>query len=109
MTAASTVRGSAGTLTATMHAASHHPRVARPWPISFTASRGGHGVHARVHYEYLFAGRVVAHRATYTFTGRFHDVLRWPASAVGYPLAFRAVVSSAGTSVNLDYAVQVAR
>jgi hypothetical protein len=103
------VRGSAGTLTATMHAASHHPRVARPWPISFTASRGGHGVHARVHYEYLFAGRVVAHRATYTFTGRFHDVLRWPASAVGYPLAFRAVVSSAGTSVNLDYAVQVAR
>ena len=109
ITAPNTVRGSAGKLTATMHAASHHPRVERPWPVSFTASRSGRSVHARVHYEYMFAGRVVAHRSTYTFTGRFLDVFRWPASAVGYPLTFRAVVSSAGASVNLDYAVQVAR
>lgn len=103
------MRGSAGTLAATMHASSHHPRVDRAWPVSFTASRSGRPVHARVHYEYMFAGQVVAHRSTYAFTGRFHDVFHWPASAVGYPLTFRAVISSAGTSVNLDYAVRVAR
>ena len=41
--------------------------------------------------------------------GRFSDVFKWPASAVGYPLTFRAVIASDGASIDLDYPVQVRR
>jgi hypothetical protein len=61
-----------------------------------------------VSYEYLFGGQVVAHRSHYTFTGHFSDIFRWPSSAVGYPLTFRAVIVAGGQTVNLDYPVQVA-
>ena len=58
-------------------------------------------------YEYLFGGQVVAHRSHYTFTGHFSDIFKWPSSAVGYPLTFRAVIVSDGATINLDYPVQV--
>jgi hypothetical protein len=102
-----TVGGSLLGVTASMHPANHHPKVKAPWPISFTVTRDGRPAHASVSYEYLFAGQVVAHRSHYTFTGRFSDVFHWPASAVGYPLTFRAVIVSGGVSINLDYPVQV--
>jgi hypothetical protein len=35
------------------------------------------------------------------------NVFRWPASAVGYPLTFRAVVTAAGVALDLDYPVEV--
>jgi hypothetical protein len=92
-----------------MHAGTHQPKVDRPWPIDFSVTRGGHAVRASVDYEYLSGNQVVAHRSHYTFTGRFSDVFTWPSSAVGYPLTFRAVIRSAGASINLDYQVQVAR
>lgn len=106
-TAGGVVTGSLGSLTATLHAGTHHPKVGQAWPIHFTASSAGHPVKASVSYEYLFGGQVVAHRSHYTFTGRFSDVFRWPSSAVGYPLTFRAVIVSAGKTINLDYPVQV--
>ena len=90
-----------------MHAAGHHPHVGRPWPISFIATEAGRPAHAEVAYEYLFAGQVVAHRSHYRFIGHFHDIFRWPSSAVGFPLTFRAVIKGAGATLNLDYAVQV--
>jgi len=94
-------------VTATLHAGTHNPTANRPWPIQFTASRGGHAVRASVSYEYLFAGQVVAHRSHYTFTGHFRDIFIWPTAAVGYPLTFRAVIVSEGVTINLDYPVQV--
>jgi hypothetical protein len=90
-----------------MHAATHHPRVEEPWPVSFVASDGGTPAHAEVAYEYLFGGQVVAHRSHYKFTGHFHDIFKWPSSAVGFPLTFRAVIKSGGATLNLDYPVQV--
>ena len=69
--------------------------------------QGSQPANATIVYEYLYGGAVVAHRSHYTFTGHFHDTLRWPSSAVGYPLTFRAVVTSGGATVNLDYPVQV--
>jgi hypothetical protein len=102
-----TVSGSLGGVTASMHPANHHPKVKAPWPISFTVTRDGRPAHASVSYEYLFAGQVVARRSHYTFTGRFSDVFHWPASAVGYPLTFRAVIVSGKVTINLDYPVQV--
>jgi hypothetical protein len=101
------VTASAGGVTATMRGSTHKPKVERSWPLHFTVSRGGHAVRASVSYEYLFAGQVVAHRDRYTFAGHFSDIFRWPAAAVGYPLTFRAVIVSAGVTINLEYPVQV--
>jgi hypothetical protein len=100
------VSGSMGGVTATLHASTHTPTVDRPWPLHFTVIHGGALVKATVEYEYLFGGQVVAHRSHYTFTGHFSDVFRWPSTAVGYPLTFRAVITSEGATINLDYPVQ---
>jgi hypothetical protein len=99
--------GFSGGVTATLHADTHHPKVEAPWPIRFTVSSGGRPARASVSYEYLFGGQVVAHRSHYTFTGHFSDVFKWPASAVGYPLTFRAVIVSGAKTIDLDYPVQV--
>jgi hypothetical protein len=104
-----TVGLSSGGVTATMHPANHHPVVERPWPIGFTVTNHGHPARASVAYEYLFGGQVVAHRSHYLFTGHFSDVFKWPASAVGYPLTFRAVIVSGEVTLNLDYQVQVVK
>jgi hypothetical protein len=103
------VRASTQEVTATMHASSHRPRANKPWPVSFTVAKAGRQAHARVRYEYLFAGQVVAHRSNYGFSGSFHDTFVWPPSAVGYPLTFRAVITSGKATLNLDYRVLVIR
>jgi hypothetical protein len=104
-----TVSVSSGGVTATMHAGTHAPKVEAPWPIHFTVTRSGQPVAAGVSYEYMFGGQVVAHRSHYNFKGHFSDVFKWPSSAVGYPLTFRAVITSGEVIINLDYPVQVAR
>jgi hypothetical protein len=105
--AAGIITGSSGGVTVTLQAGTHHPRVEVPWPIRFTVSSGGRPARASVRYEYLFGGQVVAHRSHYAFAGRFSDVFKWPSSAVGYPLTFRAVIASEGKTIDLDYAVRV--
>jgi hypothetical protein len=62
-----------------------------------------------VRYQFLLAGRVVARRSRYTFRGRFHDVVTWPADSIAVPLTFRAVVTTALGTRNLDYPVVVTR
>jgi hypothetical protein len=108
-TAPGVVRASQRGVSASLHATTHHPRTGAAWPISFAVTSGGTAAKAEVAYEYLFGGQVVAHRSHYRFTGTFHDLFRWPASAVGYPLTFRAVIMSGGATLNLDYPVQVVR
>jgi hypothetical protein len=103
------VSATAGDVQATLHAATHHPKVDAPWPISFRVTKASRPVRAKVSYEYLFAGNVVAKRSDYAFTGHFSDLFRWPASAAGYPLTFRAVITAAGQTLYLDYPVQVLR
>ncbi len=103
------VSATANGITATMRATTHSPKVNVGWPISFTVVRAGAPVQAKLSYEYLFAGNVVAKRSNYTFTGHFSDLFHWPGSAVGYPLTFRAVILAGGQTLNLDYPVQVVR
>ncbi len=103
------VNATSGTVAATMTAAGHSPRVGVPWPISFAVKSNDKPVKAEVRYEYLFGGQVVARRSHYQFTGGFRDTFKWPATAVGYPLTFRAVILAEGTTLNLDYPVQVRR
>jgi hypothetical protein len=101
------VRASGGAITVAMHASTHHPHVNARWPIAFLATDAGRPAKAEVAYEYLFGGQVVAHRSHYRFTGSFHDTFVWPSTAVGYPLTFRAVITSGGVTIDLDYPVQV--
>jgi hypothetical protein len=108
-TASGLVSATAGEVEATLRASTHHPKVGAPWPISFEVTKASRPLEAKVSYEYLFAGNVVAKRSNYTFTGRFSDLFRWPASAAGYPLTFRAVIVAAGQTLYLDYPVQVLR
>ncbi|HUB36609.1 MAG TPA: hypothetical protein VL972_07270 [Solirubrobacteraceae bacterium] len=103
------VSASAGPVSATMHASTHHPTVGKPWPLTFTVTSAGAPAKASIGYEYLFGGQVVAHRSHYLFTGHFADVFHWPAEAVGYPLTFRAVIVSGGHTIDLDYPVQVVK
>ena len=108
-TSSLTATGSSGPVTATLTATSHTPTVNRPWPIRFLVTSAGSPAEAHVAYEYLFAGAVVAHRSSYKFKGSFSDTFIFPAQAVGYPLTFRAVITSGGRTINLDYPVQVKR
>jgi hypothetical protein len=99
----------AGGARATLHAGTHRPRATARWPIVLSASDRGAPADARVEYEFVLAGQVVARRSHYRFHGRFADQLEWPPESVGYPLTFRAAVSVAGVTLNLDYPVQVQR
>jgi hypothetical protein len=108
-TAPGVVRATAGGVSATMHASSHSPRVNVPWPVSFVVTKAGAPAQAKVVYEYMFGGSVVAKRSNYTFTGHFDDHFIWPGSAVGYPLTFRAVITAGGQTLFLDYPVKVVR
>jgi hypothetical protein len=101
------VSASSGGVTASLRAGTHKPRVQAPWPIHFTVTQSGQPAAASVSYEYMFGGQVVAHRSHYTFKGHFSDVFRFPSAAVGYPLTFRAVITSGATTIDLDYPVQV--
>ena len=106
-TAAGSIVGTSGPLLATLHATTHQPKVNAAWPIHVAAYENSAPASASISYEYLFGGAVVARRSHYTFTGHFSDIIRWPATAVGYQLTFRAVVTSGSSVVNLDYPVQV--
>jgi len=107
---AGTVSGSSGAFRASMHAGTHHPRAGRKWIVTFTATRNGRPARASVGYEFLYGGKVVAHRSHYRFRGHFKDTFYWPVQSVGYALTLRAVVQgSHGATVYLDYAVQVIR
>ena len=93
---------------ATLDAPTHQPVANAAWPITITArTPGGRPLRATVTYDYLFAGRVVARRSRYRFTGTFHDVIRWPPRSLSFPLTFRAVVTTRLGTRNLDYQVQV--
>ena len=92
----------------TLSARTHHPLAGAPWPIVIVARRAaGAPLRATVHYQFLFAGSVVARRSHYRFDGTLHDVLRWPANSEGVPLTFRAIVTTALGTRRLDYPVQV--
>ena len=91
-------------------ATTHHPRAGAPWPIAIEAhDRAGRPLRAEVRYQYLLGGAVVAHRSHYRFRGAFHDTFRWPSRAIGFPLTFRAVVTTPLGTRRLDYPVQVGR
>jgi hypothetical protein len=112
---AATVSGSNGPLTVSMHAGTHHPKAGRNWWITVTARQNGRTVRARAAYQFLYNGTQVGplqypkFNHHFTFVGSFTDNLVFPARAVGYPLTFRAIISTGRYAVYLPYSVQVIR
>jgi hypothetical protein len=105
---ATTPRPVAPPFGATLRAPGHNPRADKPWPVVVTATANdGKPLAAVVHYQFLFAGRVVAERSTYHFRGRFRDVVTWPRRSIGIPLTFRAAITTKLGTRNLDYPVTV--
>jgi hypothetical protein len=104
---------STGPVRAVLRAQDHAPVVNRPWSYSVRVTdASGHPLSGRVDIEFVFAGTVVGHDTppTHPLTkGRWHDVLRFPAEAVGHPLSFRAVVQTARGSATLTWPVTVAK
>ena len=72
--------------------------------------RGGQPLSGTVDIEFVFGGQVVGRDTPPTHTvvnGGWHDTLKFPATAVGMPLTFRAVVHTRLASVTLDWPVTV--
>jgi len=116
---------------ATLTAPTHSPKANALWRITVTAkSRSGKSLRATADYQFLLNGQVVARshpspnanprsacakagncrHSPWSFRGRYHDTLVWPARSVGIGLTFRVVVKVAGLGTrNLDYSVRVRR
>ncbi len=102
-----------GPVHATLIADDHAPIVNRPWPysISVTDARGT-PLSGTLEMEFVLLGQVVGrdtpptHRITH---GRWHDLLKFPVQAVGFPLIVQAVVHTSLGSATLDWPVKVRR
>jgi hypothetical protein len=103
----------ASALVARLQAPGHRPKAGGHWPITVTLTWQGRPARGHISYAFLLGGQVVSRQQVggepATFTGTFHDDIRWPSSAVGYPLTFRVIVTSPYGTRKLDYPVQVSR
>lgn len=97
-------------IVAVLHAPGHTPKVGN-WPITIDLTRAGHPIHGHVSYAFLFGGQVVSTQGVGThspdFVGVFHDIITWPARAVGLPLTFRVVITTPYGVKDVDYPVKV--
>jgi hypothetical protein len=110
-TAARTTTTASAALVARLRAPGHEPKAGGHWPIAVTLSWQGRPARGHVSYQFLLGGQVVSRQQvggeSPDFTGTFHDDILWPASAVGFPLTFRVVVTSPHGTRRLDYPVRV--
>jgi len=101
----------AGDLRATIDGENHTPTVNQPWRYSLevTNSSGG-AVSGNVAIEFVLAGQVVAYDKppTHPITnGLWQSTLRFPGSAVGFPLTLRAVAHTGAGSITLNWPITV--
>jgi hypothetical protein len=98
---------SAAAFTAHLKAPNHTPTANKPWPITVTATRGRNKLSGSVRYEFLYDGSVVSHQPGHSFKGGvYHDTLKFPNEAAGYPLTLRVIVTTKYGTVDLDRAVK---
>jgi hypothetical protein len=105
-----TVKGDSGPLTATIEPGTHHPKVNTRWPLTVTATLHGKPARATSFYLYLLGSAQVGKeypfgKNPYWFTGHYSDHFVWPSDSLAQPLTLQVVVSSAGHTVRLDWAV----
>ena len=104
---------SSGPVRGTLTANNHAPVVNKAWRYSLTVTdASGRPLSGTVDIEFVFGGVVVGRDRppTHPVTdGRWHDTLEFPATAVGEPLTFRAVVHTRHGSIILDWPIIVRR
>lgn len=99
----------------TIAGATHTPRANAAWPVTIRVTdASGKPVAARLKMRILFGGAPVGqvdNGRVYRFVGSWREQpgqeITWPASAVGQPLTFQAVVTAKGRTRRVDFAVRV--
>ena len=98
-----------GSVTFTMSATSHAPKVGDGWTAEVTATRNGSPLPGRVRADALFQGSPVYDIDTGPLKAgryRYHDV--WPQRAAGVPLTIRLKVEAGGRQQVFLFDLQVA-
>jgi hypothetical protein len=89
----------------------HAPKVNQHWRYWVKVTdASGRPLSGTVDIEFVFGGQVVGRDTppTHPVTdGRWRDTIEFPATAVGIPLTFRAVVHTQLGSITLDWPVMV--
>jgi outer membrane biosynthesis protein TonB len=87
----------AGSVTFTMSATSHKPKVGADWHLEASAMRSGSPISGRVRVDALFQGAPVQDIDTKRLKdGLYSYQNAWPQQAVGYPLTIRVRVNAGG-------------
>jgi hypothetical protein len=98
-----------GSVTFTMSATSHAPKVGDGWTLDVSATRNGLALPGRVRADALFQGSPVYDIDTGSLRAgryRYHDV--WPQRAAGVPLTIRLRVDAGGRRQVFLFDLQVA-
>ena len=98
-----------GSVTFTMSATSHAPKVGDGWTLEVTATRNGSPLTGRVVADALFQGSPVYDIDTGRLKAgryRYHDI--WPQRAAGVPLTIRLKVKAGGRQQVFLFDLQVA-
>jgi hypothetical protein len=99
----------AGSVTFTMSATSHAPKVGDGWTLEATATRNGSPLPGRVTADAIFQGNPVYDIDTGRLKAgryRYHDI--WPQRAAGVPLTIRLKVKAGGRQQVFLFDLQVA-
>ena len=100
-----------GPVRAKLRGANHTPTANRYWSYSVRVTdASGHPLSGTVEIEFVFGGQVVGRDTPPTHPikhGRWQDKLKFPPTAVGEPLTFRAVVHAQPGTVTLDWPITV--
>jgi hypothetical protein len=106
----------AGSLHATLTAATHSPKVGAHWPYTVRATIGGKPARARVTAQIVDPlggvhpvgfGAKKGNVTRIRFLGTFRDFVIWPADSVGFPLTFRITVVAGKAKRVIAYKVVV--
>jgi hypothetical protein len=97
-----------GPFQASLMVPTSRPKTGKSWNWRVTVrTNRGHPLAARVRVRFLFNGRVVGRGGRHAFKGSYGSTIRWPERSVGFPLVFRAALTTPKGKANLDYPLQV--
>jgi len=104
----------AASVQVTVHAASHAPKVNKPWPVTVTATEAGKPVAATLTMQILFSGTPVGkidNGRVYHFVGTWKEKagneITFPAASRGEPLTVQFIVKAAGQTIRKNWSIKV--
>jgi hypothetical protein len=113
--AAGAAPAGAGAIRVTISSPTHHPKVNVGWPVTITVTNAAGKPVAGTLTMDVFAGAAgtypIDSGAHYHFVGRWHEpasnLITWPVTSEGYPLAFEVIVKAQGETVRKRWAIDV--